>query len=274
VAGAMALAPNVHVRGARPLYDVVTEAALHLPDDTAQLERSGWTAEALAAAAISTQLDLWRTVAAGYASSYLRRDAATMPAGYRYAASDAEGHPGDAAPAEAALWWSDSSGIPPGSGVLLLDPQGADGRRTGLEALRALWAGDSDDAKALRAAVAATEVLSPDPKLPILLIHGMDDGLVPEAFTSAPYAQFAREHGATMSYWRVRHAQHFDAFLGLPALAVRYVPLLPYGYAALDALLATAREGAALPPDRTIAPTLRQAGPAGVAPLAPDDLGR
>ena len=39
-----------------------------------------------------------------------------------------------------------------------------------------------------------------------------------------------------MQYWQVPHAQHFDAFLGLPDLGARYLPLMPYAWRALDLL--------------------------------------
>jgi hydroxybutyrate-dimer hydrolase len=192
-----------------------------------------------------------------------------MPLGYRYAVRDAQGAPVAAAPAEAALWWSDASGIPPGSGVLLLDPPGEDGRLRGLLGLLELGRRDAG----IREAIAATRAAAPRPDLPILLLHGLDDGLVPEWTSSAPYAAFARREGATLGYWRIAHAQHFDAFLGQPALAARYLPLLPYAHAALDALWAHLHEGAPLPADREITPRRRAASGAGVAPLRREDLG-
>ena len=74
--------------------------------------------------------------------------------------------------------------------------------------------------------------------LPIVVIHGVDDGLVPAAFTSAPYVEKAQAAGRDVRYWQVRNAQHFDAFLALPDYRSRYVPLLPYVYAALDRVAA------------------------------------
>ena len=127
--------------------------------------------------------------------------------------------------------------------------------RLGGEEFAVLLAGAGLDeglgfAERCRSAIAATRALPPRDGLPILLLHGLDDGLVPEWTTSAPYAAFAREHGARLGYWRIERAQHFDAFLGNPALAARYVPLMPQAYAALDAMLAHLREGAPLPGDR------------------------
>ena len=291
--GVVAVSPNIHVEGARPLFDVATQAALLRPcalaapafdgdallrpggalppayatgcaalaqqgqidgDDVPTqaanawnaMQAAGWTDAAMRAGFLSVAFELWRAVAAGYASAYARTPAAAMPLGYRYAVRDAQGAPVAASPAEATLWWSDSSGLPPGNGVVLLDPPGDDGRVAGLLGLRALA---KDDAP-VREAIAATRALPPRAGLPILLLHGLDDGLVPEWTTSAPYATFAREHGARLGYWRIERAQHFDAFLGNPALAARYVPLMPQAYAALDAMLAHLRDGAPLPGDR------------------------
>jgi len=298
--GVVSVAANIHVGGARPLFDIATQAALLMPcalaaphfdddallrpggarppgydaacaglaendprsgDDVAtratnawnSMQAAGWTDAAMRAGALSVAFDLWRAVAAGYASAYTRSAADAMPLGYRYAVRDAQGAPVAAAPAEAALWWSDSSGIPPGNGVALLDPPGDDGRMSGLLGLRALAKDDS----AVREAIALTQARPPRAGLPILLLHGLDDGLVPEWETSAPYAEFARQRGALVAYWRIESAQHFDTFLGDPALAARYQPLMPLAYDALDAMLAHLREGAPLPGDRTIAATAR-----------------
>ncbi|MFY8123349.1 MAG: 3-hydroxybutyrate oligomer hydrolase family protein, partial [Silanimonas sp.] len=231
-------------RGAIDGNDVATQAS----NAWAAMQETGWTDAAMRAGSLSVAFDLWRAVASGYASAYRRTPAEAMPLGYRYAVRDAQGAPVAALPAEAGLWWSDSSGIPPGNGVVLLDPPGNNGRLEGLLGLRAL----ATDDPAVRDAIAATRALPPREGLPILLLHGLDDGLVPEWKTSAPYAAFAREHGARLGYWRIERAQHFDAFLGNPALAARYVPLMPQAYAALDAMLAHLREDAPLPGDRRI----------------------
>jgi hydroxybutyrate-dimer hydrolase len=256
-----ALAAHDQIKG----DDIATQAT----NARKAMHAAGWTDPALRAGALSVAFDLWRAVGAGYASSYLRSDAATMPLGYRYAVRDAQGATPAASAAEAALWWSDSSGLPPGSGVVLLDPPGDDGRMRGLLGLQALAADER-----VRAAIAATRAATPREDLPILLLHGVDDGLVPEAASSAPYAAFVRGRGANLAYWRIHRAQHFDAFLGQPALAARYLPLMPYAYAALDAMWAHLQDNAPLPGDREIQPTPRAAQADGrIAPLRRADLG-
>ena len=83
-------------------------------------------------------------------------------------------------------------------------------------------------------------------------MHGLDDGLVPVAFTSRPYVAAARANGAKLAYWQVRRAQHFDAFLAVPAMRARYRALLPHAYEAMDAVWAMLAEGGPTPVDRTI----------------------
>ena len=107
----------------------------------------------------------------------------------------------------------------------------------------------------------------------MIVVHGADDGLVPEAFSGAAYARWADEAGRPVSYWRVRNAQHFDAFLGVPALAARYVPMMPYAYRALDAAWARAVDGVALPGDVEISTSPRRLVDGVVEPLGAAHLG-
>ncbi|HUD41883.1 MAG TPA: 3-hydroxybutyrate oligomer hydrolase family protein [Dokdonella sp.] len=217
-------------------------------DALAALQASGWTAAALATAASSTRLDLWRAVAATYASAYLRAAPDAMPCGYRFAAHDAAGQPVAASAAVRAAWWADASGIPPGAGIALLEDAaaGADPAWPGLDCLRALWTGDGADAARLRAAVAATEVRLPRRELPLVVIHGEADGLIPIAFSGLPYVQWLRDHGRAPVWWPIADGQHFDAFLAMPGFGDRYVPLLPYGDAAFERVLDALREGRAV----------------------------
>jgi len=215
------------------------------------LHSRGWTDEAMSTAASTTAFDLWRVVAAGYASSYLRRGATEMPCGFHYATVDAKGLPEVVDPATKAAWWADASGIPPGNGVGLLGGTqvSKDPSLTGNECLRALWTGDDHEAQALHASVAATVARLPRSDLPLWVVHGASDGLLPTAFSSEPYVEWLRAEGRLPIYWKVPYAQHFDAFLSLPGFGERHVPLLPYGYAALDRLWSHLYEGAAWPTD-------------------------
>lgn len=245
-------------------------------DALARLKAGGWTEAAIEAGAISVAFDLWRAVAAGYASAYTRSGADAMPCGFAYAAIDAQGKARAPTREEQAAWWSDAAGIPPGAGVMLLDAhaqaQDPDPGVRGLTCLRQLWEGDGALADALRTGVGAKRASLPSAGVPVFLVHGTDDGLVPEAFTSAPYAAWLQQQGRDVRYWKVAHAQHFDAFLGLPPLAARHVPLLPYAYAALDAMWGHVMQGRPLPASAVIDARPRAFDGAALRPLSRTDL--
>ena len=238
-----------------------TDAKAQAAEAIEQLKAHGWTDAALATAASTTVFDAWRAVAATYASSYARSTFGAMPCGFRFVAHDAQGKPHDPTAAERAAWWADASGIPPGAGVFLDEEHfgdAGDPTLQGLLCLRALWTATSTQTSTLHASVRATRAQLPRRDLPVWVIHGSEDGLLPMAFTSEPYVAWLRANGRAPLFWPIAHAQHFDAFLGLPAFGDRYVPLLPYGYAALDRMFAHLVDGAALAP--TTAPDAKPRG--------------
>lgn len=243
--------------------------AARAADARAQLEAAGWTRPALEQAAVNVGLDLWRAVLASYASSYLRRDAANMPCGYRIAVAAEDGQPLAASRAERAQWWATSGGIAPVGRLRLLDPPGDadDPMLAGLSCLEELARGPSAPAEALQQVLADLRVEARIGALPTVVIHGLADGLIPEAFSSGPWVRAARARGAErLAYWRIARVQHFDAFLGLPDFSGRYLPLLPYVWAALDQLLAALDGRGGWPVDADIEP-----GPP-VAPLTLEQL--
>lgn len=252
---------------------VLKSAGLVQGDDTAaqaqsarqQLADAGLSDGALHAGAFSTGFDLWRAIAVTYASAYGRYGAGEHPCAYSYSAVGADGKPVPAAAELRASWWSEGSGIPPGSGVVLVDgnaAQSAEDPLRGLNCLRALGLGDSADAKRVRAGIANAAAKAPRRGLPIVVIHGTDDGLVPISMTSDRYVPLARNAGAQIAYWRVSNGQHFDSLLAFPDYRKRYVPLLPYMFAAMDQVWDHLEDPArALPQDALIQPTPRAEAP-------------
>jgi hydroxybutyrate-dimer hydrolase len=257
-AQAKALAPlrcaSLAAEGVLPPGDVRTQArAAH-----AQLNASGWTDAALRAGALSVDFDLWRALGATYASAYGRYGVGEHPCGFAFAAQNPDFSPRAASAAERAAWWSDASGIPPGAGVGLIDSAIAapDFALPGLQCLRALWTGSGADAQRVRRGVAEVRAGLPRSGVPVVVVHGLDDNVVPPAFSSAPYVAQAQAAGREVRYWQVRHAQHFDAFLALPDYRARYVPLLPYMYAALDRVDAYLDDTAQPLPGNTVIQTV------------------
>jgi hydroxybutyrate-dimer hydrolase len=240
------------------------DVAAQAVDAHRRLNAGGWSDAALKAGALSTGFDLWRAIAVTYASAYGRYAPGQHPCGFGFAAIDEMFLPRPASDVERAAWWADGSGIPPGGGVGIVDTPVAHPDPTfhGLRCLRDLWTGQGDDADRVRQGVAEIRADAPRAGLPVVVIHGLDDGLVPPAFSSAPYVDMAREAGRDVRYWQVRNAQHFDAFLGLPDYAARYLPLLPYLYAALDRVEAHLDGGAPLPDNAVIENTPRGPEPA------------
>ena len=251
--------------------DTAAQAASAL----AQLRETGWTDGALRAGALSVGFDLWRAVAVTYASAYGRFGVGAHPCGYGFASLDESMAPRVAMAQERAAWWADGSGIPPGAGVGIVDDlmtgpdaNAADPTFPGLMCLRQLATGDGEDALRVRAGIDALRAAPPREGLPVVVVHGRDDGLIPMALSSAPYVAMARQAGRDVRFWQVGPAQHFDAFLALPDYGARYVPLLPYVYAALDRVQAHLDGAGPLPADAVIQATPRAAGQA----LGADDL--
>jgi hydroxybutyrate-dimer hydrolase len=238
-------------------------------DALARLRAAGWSDEALRAGALSVGFDLWRAVAVTYASAYGRYGVGEHPCGFAWSAIGSDGIRRAATPAERAAWWSDASGIPPGAGVGIVDEIARiDPASVRLGCLRELWSGISTDAERVRRGVAETRAGAPRKGLPVTVIHGADDGLIPMAFTSAPYVAYARAAGRRVGFWQVRNVQHFDAFLGLPDYGARYLPMLPYVYAALERSLDALDGRGAWPTDAVIEPVPRAGQPLTAAHLA------
>ena len=228
----------------------------------ARLHAGGWEDAALATAVSTTAYDMWRAFGATYASAYTRSAVGAMPAGFRFTALGMDWKPRTATTSERASWWSDASGIPPGNGIFLIEDRpgnGADQTWQGVAALRELWTKTGDAATRLSESVRATQARLPRKELPIFIVHGAEDGLIPAAFSSDAYVGWLRTHDRNAYYWRVPHAQHFDSFLSWPGFGDRYVPMMPYAYAALDHMYAHVVQGRLLDPGPTPASVPRGA---------------
>ena len=305
--GVVAGEPNVQPLGARSLLDYMTEAAQIMPcallhfsatevprgpfepawtarcaslkaasivdgDNVsaqadaayALLKSGGWTDESITGGAVSVAFDLWRTVAVAYTAAYGRIGVHEHPCGYSYAAVGPDGAVRPTTATERAVWFSDGTGIPPGQGIAMVDSKAAavDPAFPGLSCLRDLVKKD-----ALAKGIAEVRAGLPRAGIPIIVVHGVNDGLIPPAFSSIPWIKSAKEAGRPVISWQVQNAGHFDAFIGLPGFADREVPLLPYVYTALDRLWAHLETQKPLPGDAVIA-----AKPRGSEPLKADQL--
>lgn len=86
---------------------------------------------------------------------------------------------------------------------------------------------------------------------PALIVHDRADTLVPVAFSSRPYFgvnRMVEGNTSKLSYIEIENGQHFDAFLGFPGFANRFIPVHRYFVQAMDMMYANLKSGAALPP--------------------------
>ena len=210
-----------------------------------KMKARGWSEGALAAGFASTGFDLWRSILAGYVSAYARTPVGANPCGFYYTADDAQKKSRAATATEKAMWWSDASGIPTGAGVNLHHDN------PDIYAQIQCLAEKRND-PTVAASILATRSAAPaNRNLPVFVVHGKSDGLVPIQYTSIPYVAMTRASGhQRIAFWQIDNAQHFDAFLAFPGYGDKFAPLLPHVYGALDAAWNTVVNGAPMPADR------------------------
>ena len=197
----------------------------------------GFDPSSLSFSAAIVALDVWRAVLVNYSAAYLAAPADGMPCGFRFEAPEAS-------LTEKQNWWASTSGSPPGNGVVLVDTMMAghptDRYFPGLRCLAEL----TDDRR-LQAATAATRAKASWPHdIPVFIVHGQHDALIPAAFSSRPYVAQARANGMSVDYREISGAQHFDAFLNVLPGEHAWVPILPEGWAALDRAWSALEENA------------------------------
>jgi len=192
-----------------------------------KLMELGFDDDAFAFSAANVALDIWRTVLVHYASAYLKTPADSMPCGFGLDAMDASEE-------QKALWWATGSGTPPGDGIVLKDTMAtkrpADPHFPGLMCLA-----DLIEDPALIASMEQTKAKAQWPnQVPVLIVHGQHDGLIPAVFSSRAYVEQAIDNGMALDYQEIPGAQHFDAFLNAVPNDERWRPILPHGWEALD----------------------------------------
>lgn len=229
--------------------DVATQA------DAARqiLSARGVRPEALRLGMLNLQFGLWPSVLTTYASAYARSPIGEMPCGASFAAIDAQGRPRALQPIELAHAYTDATGIAPTAGVAIL-AKDATGERSllaanGFSFIFCL----AEQSAAFGRSLRDVRVEVTPGERPLVIVHGRDDALIPVALSSRAYGSIlAHMHRADrFHYYEVLRAQHFDAFLALPGMQ-GHRPLQPHFDAAVDALLASLRTGAPLPPSQVV----------------------
>ncbi len=253
-----------------------------------KLRSYGWEPESNDLHASLAAFEVAPAVAVTFANSLSRASVKDHLCGFSYAAIMSTGAVGPLAPAALAGMFATGNGVPPSSGVQLINNAGkfgaardflsfnaagvADWNTAGALCLRNLVTGTDTAAKKLQAGVDETRRNGNLRGKPTLIVHGRADALLPVSHTSRPYAALNKKvEGASskLSYLEVTNAQHFDSFIGLPAVLpgydTRYVPLHVYLNRALDAMYDHLASGKALPASQVVR-TVPRGGLPGKAP--------
>jgi hydroxybutyrate-dimer hydrolase len=211
--------------------------------------------------------------------------------GFSFGSTTAQGVPNALAAGLPAMF-ATGNGVPPSAGVQLinnLSPGAAlrdifsfspstlvqDWNLDGALCLRNLLTGTDAAARALQTGLDETRRSGRLGGRPALIVHGRNDALLPVNHTSRPYtalSMVADGAASKLRYIEVTNAQHFDGFIGLPAVLpgydTRYIPLHLYLNRALDAVYAHLSSGAALPASQVLRTTPRGGMPGAAPALA------
>lgn len=273
---------------AKGLLTAQTTAA-QASEALAKLRAHGWEADSNALHASSAAFEIPSAVAVTFANAYARSSVTESLCGYSYGAVTAANLPTALGAASLADMFATGNGVPPSSGVALINDLSVGGPRRdvgsispstlafdmnldGALCLRNLLTGSDAKALALQAGIAQTVRNGNLRGKPALVVQGRADALLPVNHAGRAYAAYNRKvEGAAsrLSYIEIEHGQHFDGFIGLPAVLpgydTRYVSVHLYLFRALDAMWAHLAQGAALPPSQVVR-TVPRGGTPGAAP--------
>jgi hydroxybutyrate-dimer hydrolase len=262
--------------------------ALQADEALQKLRDYGWEAESNLLHASHIAFEVAPAVTVTFANALARASVKDNLCGFSFGSTTAAGLP-NALAAGLATMFATGNGVPPSSGVQLinnLSPGAAlrdlfsfspssltqDFNLDGALCLRNLLTGTDAAAKALQTGLDETRRNGKLGGKPTIIVHGRNDALLPVNHTSRPYtalSKLADGAASKLSYIEVTNAQHFDGFIGLPAVLPgydsRFIPLHVYLNRALDAVYANLKSGTALPPSQVVRTTPR-GGVGGAAP--------
>lgn len=257
----------------------------------ALLVAHGWEPESAVLHASLAAFEVASAVSVTYANALSRASVADALCGYSFAAT-APAPAFNVVPLDAAslaAMAATGNGVPPSSGVQLVNDRGAfavlrdlvsfspstlkqDFNVDGALCLRGLLTGSDAQSLALQQGIAETLRNGNLQRKPAIIVHGRADALIPVNHSSRPYTALNKRvegRHSRLSYIEVTNAQHFDAFIGLPTVLpgydTRYIPLHLYLNRALDAMWEHLRHGQPLPESQVLR-TVPRGGVPGAAP--------
>jgi hydroxybutyrate-dimer hydrolase len=226
-----------------------------------------------------------QSIAVTYANAYGRFSVTDNVCNYSFGATTA-GVPGPLAPnAEAAIFGT-SNGIPPTSGVNLINNAASGGAKEdrvstpdqnldGALCLRSLATGKDTatgtplsgaaggQARRIGEGVEGIIASGNLHRTPAVFVTGRNDGILPPNFASRAYFGLNNVVEGSVSalhYYEVTNAHHLDSFNQFPGYNAMFIPLHRYFIQAMDLMYDHLRNGGALPPSQVVHTTPRGPG--------------
>jgi hydroxybutyrate-dimer hydrolase len=219
-----------------------------------------------------------QSISVTYANAYGRFSVLDNLCAYSLAAAAAGAAPVPLAATSEATIFGTSNGIPPTSGLALINNAATGGPKEdrgstpdqnldGALCLRSLATGKDavtgaplsglQQAQANRIdqgveQIRATGRLS---RVPAIFVQGRNDGILPPNFTSRAYFGLNNiVDGSTSSlhYYEITNAHHLDSFNQFPGYNADYIPLHRYFLQAMDLMYDHLRNGRSLPPSQVV----------------------
>ena len=258
-------------------------------DARRQLVAEGVLREALDGGIANVSFGLWPAIGEAYLSAYARLGPEESPCGLSYAATDAEFRTRALTAEELARFAADAAtGVPPVAGLQLVDDAGSFASLGSIDhalCLRELATGHTLAgeplvaeraalSRRLRDGIAEISVNGRLRGLPVVVVQGRRDALIPVNFSSRAWYALHRLRGERSArYYEIEHGHHFDAFNALPGWSGRYVPLQPQLLAAMDLMYGHLVEGRPLPPSQVVRSRPRVVIDGQLEPIAAEHLG-
>jgi hydroxybutyrate-dimer hydrolase len=196
------------------------------------------------------------------------------------------GVPGPLAPTAEAQIFGTSNGIPPTSGINLINnaapggpkedrvstpDQNLDGAlclrslAIGRDATTGAPLGAPQGSQAHRIGEGVEDIIASGDlhRVPAIFVTGRNDGILPPNFASRAYFglnNLVEGSRSTLRYYEVTNAQHLDSFNQFPTYNAMFIPLHRYFVQAMDLMYDHLRHGGALPPSQVVHTTPRGPG--------------
>jgi hydroxybutyrate-dimer hydrolase len=196
------------------------------------------------------------------------------------------GVPAPLAPASEAQIFGTSNGIPPTSGINLINNSAAGGAKEdrvstadqdldgalclrslalGRDAVSGAPLGPTVARQARRIAEGVEDIIASGNlhRIPAIFVTGRNDGILPPNFASRAYFGLNNVVEGSLSplhYYEVTNAHHLDSFNQFPGYNTMFIPLHRYFIQAMDLMYAHLRNGSPLPPSQVVHTTPRGLG--------------